>query len=78
MLSRSIRARHCMPRPRAARAVDGLILGTAVGVLGAALVGGMVYAFDRTTIKPAMITALGVFGVAVLGETIVATQLPQC
>lgn len=36
------------------------------------------YAFYRSKTKPVVITALGVFGVAVVGALIVATQLPQC
>lgn len=70
----------CAPKSRGVRAVEGAALGAVVGIVAGGLLGGIVFFTERKerNPRPAIFLALGIFGVAIVGQSIASAMPPEC
>jgi hypothetical protein len=69
--------RECRRGSRSARAAEGAALGAVVGIVSGAIMGGLVFASGSGK-RTALFISLGIFGVAVVGQSVVTALPPEC
>lgn len=69
---------QCAPKSRGVRAAEGAALGAVVGVVAGSLLGGLLFFTDRKNPRPALVVALGIFGFAIVGQSIASAMPPEC
>jgi hypothetical protein len=69
---------QCVPKSRAVRAVEGAVLGAVVGVVAGSLMGGLLFFSDRKNPRVALAVSLGIFGFAIVGQSIATAAPPEC
>lgn len=69
----------CRSQSRASRAVEGAALGAIVGLVGGAILGGLLrVTSSNKDSKAPLVIGLSIIGVGAVGQAIVAAAPPEC